>query len=174
MRVNLKGQQFGRLTVLREAGQNKHGHLLWFCHCKCRNRLAVTTSNLRSGNTRSCGCLYLQSTSRVGALNRIHGHSARKSPTYISWQSMKQRCLNPNYRSRSYKRYMGVKIAPEWLKFEGFLASMGERPKGTSLSRFGDVGSYEPGNCAWHTLEQQWAERRKKLSQKVRASCRAA
>jgi 5-methylcytosine-specific restriction endonuclease McrA len=44
------------------------------------------------------------------------------------------------------------------LKFENFAADMGPRPKGTSLSRFRDIGNYSPSNCAWHTKAQQLAE----------------
>jgi hypothetical protein len=53
------------------------------------------------------------------------------------------------------------------MSFSDFLEDMGERPKGTTLSRFRDTGDYEPGNCAWHTKTQQEKERRNKLSAKT-------
>jgi hypothetical protein len=75
---------------------------------------------------------------------------------------MLQRCLNPNHESYPDYGGAGVTACDQWLTFEGFLSSIGERPEGTTLSRFGDVGNYEPSNCAWHTKAQQTAEARKK------------
>jgi hypothetical protein len=37
---------------------------------------------------------------------------------------------------------------------------MGERPPGTTLGRFGDMGPYEKSNCAWQTPAEQVANRR--------------
>lgn len=47
-----------------------------------------------------------------------------------------------------------------------FLADMELRPAGTTLGRFGDVGNYEKGNCAWMTKAQQGAAMQKKGSKK--------
>ena len=55
-KINLTGETFGRLTVIREAGRDEHGLVLWECRCECGDTTVVRTSNLRSGNTRSCGC----------------------------------------------------------------------------------------------------------------------
>jgi hypothetical protein len=46
--------------------------------------------------------------------------------------------------------------------YENFLSDLGERPAGTSLGRFGDVGNYCKENCAWQTDAQQ------KLEQKIK------
>jgi hypothetical protein len=69
--------------------------------------------------------------------------------------SMKSRCGNPN--TARYERYggAGVKVCDRWMRFSAFLEDMGERPAGTSLGRFGDLGNYEPGNCAWQTPAEQ-------------------
>lgn len=88
--------------------------------------------------------------------NAKHGRTGRGDPTYVSWQAMKTRCLNPN--SDQYPAYggRGIGIAPAWLDFEGFLADMGERPPGTTLDRWPNVdGSYAPGNCRWATMREQ-------------------
>ena len=55
--VDLVGQRFGRLTVICEAGKAKNrGELLWHCECDCGGNATVLTSNLKRGNTKSCGC----------------------------------------------------------------------------------------------------------------------
>jgi hypothetical protein len=59
MRAPLKmnGKQFGRLTVVRLATQrNKDGKRLWHCRCQCGGKTILTSHDLISGNTTSCGC----------------------------------------------------------------------------------------------------------------------
>lgn len=55
---DLTGQQFGRLTALRDVGRSKGGDILWECECSCieRNHVIVTSSNLQRLHTQSCGC----------------------------------------------------------------------------------------------------------------------
>jgi hypothetical protein len=82
-----------------------------------------------------------------------HGHSVKSSATYRSWANMLQRALNRNGKNPTYA---DVDVCPRWREsFENFLADMGPRPEGTTLGRFGDVGNYEPGNCAWQTRREQ-------------------
>jgi hypothetical protein len=158
--VNLTGQKFGRLTVLWSAGKTKSGNLRWFCHCACEKTFAVVSSgNLRSGSTHSCGCLKREN------LNRFeHGHKRHdyESPTHSSWHATIQRCTNPN--ATGYERYggAGVTVCNRWLTFENFLADLGERPDGTTLGRFGDVGNYEPRNAKWMTRTEQETEKKKR------------
>jgi hypothetical protein len=54
----------------------------------------------------------------------------------------------------------GITVCDRWLSFENFLEDMGERPAGTTLGRFGDIGNYEPGNVAWQTWAEQISNRR--------------
>ena len=87
-----------------------------------------------------------------------HGHtSGKKSPTYKSWDCMKQRCLNINDPNYSEYGRRGISICQEWIDdFSAFLRDMGERPEGTTLDRFPNYnGNYEPGNCRWATPKQQ-------------------
>ena len=49
---NLIGKQFGKLTVIEYDGNSS-----WLCECECGNKTTVTTSNLKNGKTKSCGCL---------------------------------------------------------------------------------------------------------------------
>lgn len=79
----------------------------------------------------------------------------KKSPTYNSWNSMRQRCNNENREDYKYYGMIGVTYAPEWDKFENFLADVGVRPEGTTLDRIDPFGNYEPSNVRWATPEQQ-------------------
>lgn len=56
--VDLTGQRFGMLTVLGIAGKDKHNSTIWRCICDCGKECLVNRKGLRSGDTRSCGCLH--------------------------------------------------------------------------------------------------------------------
>ena len=55
-KLDLTGQRFGKLTVLAPAG-NIGPYTAWLCRCECGREAVVATRRLRSGGTRSCGCL---------------------------------------------------------------------------------------------------------------------
>jgi hypothetical protein len=86
-----------------------------------------------------------------------HGHALRSgtTPTYRTWTKMVKRCINS--RDDRYADYggRGIGVCEEWKTFEGFLADMGERPKGTTLDRRDNSKGYEPGNCRWATPKEQ-------------------
>ena len=50
------GNTYGYLTVIERAENTKEGRAQWLCQCKCGNMVVVLGKNLRSGNTKSCGC----------------------------------------------------------------------------------------------------------------------
>ena len=91
-----------------------------------------------------------------------HGHTWKcddgkigKSATYNSWEAMRKRCVNPHN-----KAYVGVTCAPEWCRFDAFLADMGERPAGMTLDRIDNSKGYRKENCRWATPTTQSRNRR--------------
>lgn len=54
---DLKGQLFGRWTVLEYAGVNKRNKSLWLCRCDCGTERVVSSELLRRGQSQSCVCL---------------------------------------------------------------------------------------------------------------------
>ena len=86
-----------------------------------------------------------------------HGHyqENRGTPTYHSWQAMKQRCNNPS--NPSYKRYggRGITYVKRWEEFENFLSDMGERPEGTTIGRKDNNKGYSKNNCRWESSREQ-------------------
>lgn len=61
--IDLTGQRFGRLTVLRQARQaSSSGNARWLCQCDCGNFTEVDSYNLRRGITKSCGCLRIENS----------------------------------------------------------------------------------------------------------------
>ena len=55
--IDISGQRFGLLTALEPSGFSKTGDAMWLCKCDCGNTHVVRGSNLRSLQTKSCGCL---------------------------------------------------------------------------------------------------------------------
>lgn len=54
---NLIGQTFGLLTVKRRYEESsKDGRVQWVCTCNCGNTKIISSHQLLSGNTISCGC----------------------------------------------------------------------------------------------------------------------
>lgn len=55
--ADLTGQRFGRLIVVKRIGSKKN-KALWLCKCDCGNEVKVDTAGLKTGHTKSCGCLH--------------------------------------------------------------------------------------------------------------------
>lgn len=82
------------------------------------------------------------------------------SPTYRSWNNMKNRCLNKN--NKQYKDYggRGITFDERWLEFAYFFEDMGEKPDGMTLDRINVNGNYCKANCRWATREEQQRNQR--------------
>jgi hypothetical protein len=87
-------------------------------------------------------------------------HGMTDSPTFKSWDSMKQRCFNP--KDKDYANYggRGIDVDPRWLRFEAFFADMGKKPSGKTLGRKDNDRGYWPWNCEWQTCVEQNNNRR--------------
>ena len=87
-------------------------------------------------------------------------HGMWGTPTWKTWDSMKQRILNPN--CKDYPNYggRGLTIDPRWLEFNLFLNDMGIKPKNKSIGRIDNFKGYWPDNCRWETIYEQNNNRR--------------
>lgn len=96
------------------------------------------------------------------------GKRKPRTPTYESWSHMRQRCGNPNNIGYAYYGGRGITVDPGLVTFQGFLAEMGPRPRGTSLGRINNEKGYCKGNCEWQTPFQQARNRRDRQMVTVR------
>ncbi len=157
-KLNLLGQRIGKLTIIEERPSQRYAcgksHRQYLCQCDCGNQTVITVENLRSGNTKSCGCYRREDTARR---KTIHGHTRRgkRSSTYDRWSHMIQRC--ENHKNKEYRWYgaRGIKVCERWHEFSNFLADMGEAPDNLTLDRIDPNGNYEPNNCRWITQYEQ-------------------
>jgi hypothetical protein len=156
-RIDLVGKRFGRWTVLEMERDRRDGlGIMWLCRCDCGTTRHVSGRHMRRGASVSCGCLKAE---RQALRNRTHGMFG--VPEYHSWSGMIQRCTNPG--NPSYANYggRGITVCERWRSFKDFLLDMGRRPKGTSIDRIDNDGSYEPGNCRWATRTVQNSNKRR-------------
>lgn len=155
----LSGSRFGRLVVISESTvRTKYRY--FGCLCDCGNSASVRGDYLRSGKTKSCGCIARETTA---ARNLRHGHTVggKLSGAFNSWRGIIERCLNRT--GKMYENYggRGITVCDRWMTFESFLSDMGERPLGCSIDRIDNNGNYEPGNCRWATPSQQSSNTRR-------------
>lgn len=151
---DLTGQRFGRLTVL-ELAENRGVNRYWKVKCDCGWRLEVRAQSLTDGRTESCGCKRRDTTR---ARMRKHGHANPRSPTYMTWRAMINRCENTKHERWAQYGGRGIKVCEDWRgSFETFLADMGERPEGKTIGRIDHDGHYTKANCRWETDEEQRA-----------------
>jgi len=158
---DLSGLRFGILSVIRFfrfKNYSQKRHALWRCACDCGNFSTVQGTSLKSGATKSCGCLRVK-ISKSRAFRHGHagdGKSRHQSPTYRTWRAMIQRCSSSSSpRSKKYYFARGVRVCNGWKSFKKFLSDMGERPNGKSIDRIDGRKGYFPSNCRWASLIEQ-------------------
>lgn len=71
MRDNLTDCVFGRLVVVDLDGITVSGKYRWLCHCECGGTARVTSDMLRSGHTKSCGCLRAETIAALGRAKAV-------------------------------------------------------------------------------------------------------
>lgn len=161
--------RFGRLAVLEMIGYHicpgRYKCKMWRCKCDCGNDVITRGKSLSGGVTKSCGCLRDELQHK-----RVTKHGDCKSRLYSVWDSMRQRCNNPN--NSAYKNYggRGISICEEWDDYSSFknwaidsgFDDSAERGECT-LDRIDVNGDYCPENCRWVSMKIQSANRRNSL-----------
>lgn len=143
--------KYGRLTVIETfTKRQSNGKMATYakCLCDCGNTKTLKMNDLKTGNTKSCGCL-----AHDLLVKRNTKHGLRRHPAYNTYISMMNRCYNP--KKKSYKHYgvRGITVCKEWHDIHTFCQwcdQNGFKPE-LQLDRIDNSKGYSPENCRFVT-----------------------
>ena len=139
-----------------EKSKQKATYGLFECQY-CKKEFEAQTTRIKSGNTKSCGCL------------RGDAHGLTSHKFYNTWKHMVDRCTNPNHKA--YKDYgaRGITVCEEWVDVRNFITWAEEtypHIEGISLDRIDNDGGYSPENCTWSDKTTQCINQRTRKDNK--------
>ncbi len=149
---DISGNRYGRLVVIKRDTSIKSKNPKWICKCDCGKNISVSSCSLKSGKTKSCGCLKKEGKKGV---NKTHGMS--KTHIYQEWLSMRKRCKESSPDAKTYYE-RGIKVCDEWqTSFEAFYnwSIQNNYNESLSLDRIDNDLGYFPDNCRWIDIKLQ-------------------
>jgi hypothetical protein len=158
VKIDLVGQQFGKLTVINKSYKRLYNRISWVCLCSCGKEKIATGNDLKMGKVSTCGnssCI-IYNTKPAHDAKITHGMS--RSRLYRIFRGIQQRCHNP--RATKYRIYggRGITICDEWnndfIGFKNWSINNGYT-NNLTIDRINNDGNYEPDNCQWSTRKEQ-------------------
>lgn len=167
--VDYIGKRFGRavITDCYWVMVKNRSRLMADYRCDCGKNKTGNFEHLKSGRIISCGCM---KSERYTKRNIKHGLFNENQRLYGVWNTMVQRCSNPNVKNYCEYGGRGILVCDEWLGDNGFenfyrwamengYEKNAERGECT-IDRIDVNGNYEPSNCRWVDMFTQVHNRR--------------
>lgn len=150
------GERYGRLVIVDVTDERQQRAIRYLCLCDSGETITVCLSELKNGNTRSCGCLQRERASETSTR-----HGLRSDPRYDVRRAMISRCYDP--LDPAYQHYggRGITVCERWREsVEAYVAdieaTLGPRPSlRHSLDRLDNNGNYDIDNLRWATQRDQ-------------------
>jgi hypothetical protein len=157
------GTKIGRFTVVGVNKEKylKHHAIYYDCICECGETQIVHTSDLHINGTHMC-----KICSKIEGANKNKKHGLVHHPLYKKHRSMIDRCTNPNHiKNKKNYQDIGITVCEEWIGENGFInfynwAMDNKYEKGLSLERINVLDGYNPKNCKWIELREQYFNKR--------------
>jgi hypothetical protein len=147
---DLSQKRFGKLLVIEYDGQNGRRRTIWKCQCDCGNIVSVSACHLKSGHTKSCGCVKKEISSQINYKNGLS-----QTRLWRAYRNMLNRCYYKKYNEYHLYGGRGISVCDEWNNKEcGFInfcdwALSNGYTEELTLDRVDNDGNYEPSNCRW-------------------------
>lgn len=148
-RMELEGTNIGNWELLKRIPRSR-----FICRCVCGREKIVSLSNMRSGDSLSCGCVGWKISAKSSV---THGAclNGKESKEYRSWKNMMTRCYNSKCEMYEYYGGKGISVCKEWFNFSIFYKDMGDCPSGYSIDRIDSSLGYFKENCRWASNSTQ-------------------
>ena len=137
-----KGDRYEKMVVVKEVepappdvrGQRQRRAL---CRCDCGEYKKVLVQNLRSGMTKSCGCLAKENVTH-GEDHPAYKHGDSQSPLYVEWVSL-----------RSFAEAHGMTLHESIVEYTGFKEQFKKKPKRKRLQVARKTGTIRAEDLEW-------------------------
>lgn len=135
--------------------------------CFCGNEFKARIENIKSKNTKSCGCHNLEMI-RNRNINRST-HNLTNHRLYNTWHKMMKRCYDKNNKSYIDYGTRGITVCDRWHDVKNFIDDMYPTfIDGLSIDRIDNNKGYSKDNCRW--VDRIIQARNKRIIQKNNTS----